>query len=121
MRAALGVLVLAVAACSARREPAADTTALDSATAPAAAADSQSQPPDPQPAVTSGTSARSGGATKAGTSGTKGSSKTAINADTGMHPADTFGIHPRDSTLADFLKKRPPETRRPQDPQKTPR
>ena len=122
MKLAAVTFALAVTACSAQREAVSDTTALDSATAPGAVTDSQSPSGSAaQPSVTAKTPTRSGSAAKAATSGTKASSKTAVNADTAMHPADTFGIHPRDSTLADFLKKRPPETRRPQDPQKTPR
>lgn len=115
MKFAAAMLAFAVAGCSAKREPASDTMALDSATATGAATDSQSQSGSvAQPSVTTKTPARTGSSTKA-------TSKTAVNADTAMHPVDTFGLHPRDSTIADFLKKRPPETRRPQDPQKTPR
>ena len=122
MRSIAAALMLGVAACSTERRPESDTTALDSAAAAAPATDSPGESArDTQPAASTNAPARSGAAAKVGATGTKGTSKTAIGADTGMHPTDTFGIHPRDSTLADFLKKRPPEVRRPQDPQKTPR
>ena len=117
MRRASIITLLAIAACAGESRQASDTSDADSIPVPGSADSEARSPGDTQPALKTKTSGPAGASSRSKTTSTAG---TQIDTNAPLHPADTFGLHPRDSALAEFLKKRPPEVRRPQDP-RTPR
>ena len=117
MRRASITALLAIAACTGESPRPSDTSDADAIPVPASADSQPRSASDTQPPLKAKTSGTAGTSSRSRTTGTTGAQ---IDTNAPLHPADTFGLHPRDTALAEFLKKRPPEVRRPQDP-RTPR
>lgn len=116
MRAPSIAALLVCAACAGERSRPSDTSPADTSSAPPAVDSPSTAAPDTQPPAAS-----KSGTKQSTTTRSRESTRTTIDTNAPLHPSDTFGVRRRDTTLDAFLKKRPPEIRRPQYPQTTPR
>lgn len=122
MRPAITAVVLAaVLGCAGERQMPSDTSKVESpANAESSATSAAATARDSQ--ATKATTPAKGATTRGSTTGTKRPPNPPdVRPDTPLYPTDTFGLNPRDTSVQAFLKKRPPEIRRPQNPQTTPR
>ena len=128
MRFVVGIAVLvALAGCAGGRETPSDTStveapASETSATPGPAAPSVATPARDSQTTTKTRSPTRGTTTRGGVTGTKRPANPPdVRPDTPLYPTDTFGLTPRDTSVEAFLKRRPPEIRRPQNPQTTPR
>ena len=118
MRVVSIAMLVALAGCAGERQTPSDTSQVESP----AAVDTPATPARDSQATTKTTTPAKGTSTRGGVTGTKRPANPPdVRPDTPLYPTDTFGLTPRDTSAEAFLKRRPPEIRRPQNPQTTPR